>query len=255
MFSKTLGLLASVAIGLGAVQVASAADLAMKAPPAPVAPVYSWTGFYIGGFVGAGWGTDSATLNSVAFPGGAATIGLPLTQVSTSGFLGGVQAGYNYQSGWAVLGVEGDFAGTGIKGTAPCVVVFSCTENDQWLATASARVGGVVEDRFLVYVKGGGAWLNEKGTFTSTLNLPIGITSSSATSTAAGWLIGMGTEYAFTRNWSGVIEYDYMDFGNHNTTFPSPLTGFGPVAAAGTGNVGQTNKLSTMKIGLNYKFY
>ena len=62
----------------------------------------------------------------------------------------------------------------------------------------------------------------------------------------------MGAEYAFTQNWSGVIEYDYMDFGNHNTTFPSPFT-FVPLSL-GTGNVGQTNKLSTMKIGLNYKF-
>jgi outer membrane immunogenic protein len=253
--SRLLMAAAAALFMAGAAQTAAAADLPMKAPPPRMAaPVpYSWTGFYVGGFVGAGWGTDSAVLNSVAFPGGGANIGLPLTQVSTSGFLGGIQAGYNYQSGWVVWGIEGDFAGTDIKGTAPCVLLFSCSETDNWLATVSARVGGVVADRFLVYVKGGGAWLNEKGSFKNTLPILGFIGSSSATSTADGWLLGMGAEYAFTQNWSGVIEYDYMDFGNHNTTFPSPFIA-PPIAAAGTGNVGQTNKLSTMKIGLNYKF-
>src|SRR5271156_653386 len=106
---------------------------------APIAAPNDWTGLYVGGFVGAGWGTDSATLNSAAIAPGV-PLNLPLAQVSNSGFIGGGQIGYNYQQGWVVWGVEGDFAATDIKGTAPCLVIFSCPASDNWLATASARV-------------------------------------------------------------------------------------------------------------------
>src|SRR5579862_938086 len=139
---------------------AQAADMPMpaKAPYAAPMAAPSWTGFYIGGFIGAGWGTDQATLTSLSFtslPGP-----FPLASPSISGVLGGGQIGYNYQSGWVVWGIEGDFAGTGIKGSAPCVVAFTCSASDNWLATASARVGGLVGNQTLVYLKGGGAWEN-----------------------------------------------------------------------------------------------
>ena len=95
-------------------EASSAADMAVKAPGiAP--PIWSWTGFYIGAHVGAGWGTTETTLTGLnAIPGILPTpvaFSLPFSQNSTSGFLGGVQAGYNWQLGWAVLGVQGDFAG------------------------------------------------------------------------------------------------------------------------------------------------
>jgi len=226
-----------------------AADMPLKAAPY-VAPAPSWTGLYVGGFVGAGWGTDEATLNSVSFAGVTIPIGLPLAQVSNSGFLGGGQVGYNFQSGWVVWGIEADIAGTNIKGSAPCVILFTCSTTDNWLATASARVGGLVGDRTLVYVKGGGAWLNETGSFsTSVTGLSALIPGTSASNTSTGWLVGMGTEYKFTSNWSGMIEYDYMDFGTSNTNFnATALPGL-------TASVAQTNKLSTMKVGLNYKFW
>ena len=74
--------------------------------------------------------------------------------------MGGFQGGYNWQSGWAVFGVQGDIAWTDIKGTTPCVVLLSCTSETNWLATVSGRLGAVVLDRGLVYVKGGAAWMN-----------------------------------------------------------------------------------------------
>jgi outer membrane immunogenic protein len=96
---------------------ANAADLAYKAAPAPV---WSWTGFYVGAHAGAGWGTTETTLTSISAPGVApVAIGLPLAQNSRSGFLGGGQVGYNYQSGWAVFGIQGDIAGMDVKGTTP----------------------------------------------------------------------------------------------------------------------------------------
>jgi outer membrane immunogenic protein len=235
--------IAAAALVAAATVSAQAADMPVKAAPYYPPAVESWTGFYVGGFVGAGWGTDSATLNSITITGvGTTAIGLPLAQVSNSGFLGGGQIGYNYQSGWMVWGIEADIAGTDIKGSAPCVILFTCSAKDNWLATASARVGGLVGDRTLVYVKGGGAWLNETGS----LSAPFGLFTTSSTNTSAGWLVGMGAEYKFTHNWSGVIEYDYMDFGTQNNTYP--------IVPGVTASVAETNKLSTMKVGLNYKW-
>ncbi len=90
------------------------------------AEVWSWTGFYIGGHVGAGWGTTESTLTnfSVVPPGIAFPLNVPFSQNSRSGFLGGGQVGANWQTGWAVFGVQGDIAGLDVKGTTPC---WSCS--------------------------------------------------------------------------------------------------------------------------------
>jgi outer membrane immunogenic protein len=247
-------------IAAGALNVsAHAADLPMKAMPDP-APVWTWTGFYIGGNGGAGWGTTESSLTSLSVPGfGVIPFGLPVAQNSRSGFLGGGQLGYNYQAGWVVVGVQGDIDALSINGTTPCIVTFSCTSNSKWLATASARVGGVVGERTLVYIKGGGAWLNTQQTLSASSGLGgivgiggglVGGSAISATSTASGALIGMGAEYMFSRNWTGFIEYNYMEFGTKNLTFPVPAAGVpGAALSAST-----SNKLSIAKIGLNYKF-
>ena len=245
---------AAAALLIAGTAASSAADMAVKAPPvvAP-APIWSWTGFYIGGHVGAGWGTTESTLDNIIAPGfPAVAVGFPIAQNSRSGFLGGGQVGYNYQSGWAVFGVQGDIAGMDVKGTTPCLFVLSCTAKSDWLATVSGRFGGVVADRTLVYVKGGAAWLNT----THSLNVPAfggglgGFTGLSAESTAFGWLLGLGAEYAFTPNWSAFIEYDYMDFDRKNVAFNLAIPG-GPAATA---NVSIQNKLSIAKVGVNYKF-
>jgi outer membrane immunogenic protein len=259
MLKKTLGLLASAAMVLGASQMASAADLAPRYTKAPVpVEVWNWTGFYIGGHVGAGWGTTETTLDSIAAPGVPLTpAGLALTQNSRSGFLGGGQIGYNFQSGWAVFGVQADIAGMDVKGTTPCLVTFSCTAKSDWLATVSGRFGGVVADKTLVYVKGGAAWLNTTHSFSVPTGAVFGgigglggFGGVSAESTALGWLLGFGAEYAFTRNWSAFIEYDYMDFDKKNVAFNLTVPGAGTVVA----NTSIQNKLSIAKVGVNYKF-
>jgi len=240
---------------LGATQMALAADLAPSYTKAPVpVEVWNWTGFYIGGHVGAGWGTTESSLDSVAAGGAVTPLGLALTQNSPSGFVGGGQIGYNFQSGWAVFGVQADIAGLDVKGTTPCLVVISCTSDSNWLATVSGRVGAVVADKTLVYVKGGAAWLNS----TNSLTVPaaalggggLGIAGVSADSTALGWLLGFGAEYAFTRNWSAFIEYDYMDFEKKSVAFN--YTGL--LLGASTANTTIQNKLSIAKVGVNYKF-
>ena len=245
-----LGSVGLLALGLSS---AFAADLAVKAPPAYVpAPVWSWTGFYIGGNVGAGWGTTEANLNSISIGGlGSFADNLPIDQNSRSGFLGGGQIGYNYQFGWAVIGVEGDFSGLGVQGTTPCIGgEFSCTGNSHWLGTVSGRIGGVVGDRTLIYVKGGAAWMNTTHSLNPSSEESF-LGGTSANATPVGGLLGLGVEYAFSPNWSAFVEYDYIQFQNQNIGFASREF-FGPGAVA---NVNIQDKLSIAKIGVNYKFW
>lgn len=248
-------LAAAAAILIASTAAGSAADLATKAPYMAPASAWNWTGFYVGGHVGAGWGTTESTLDTIAAPGTPLTVvGLPVAQNSRSGFLGGGQAGYNFQSGWAVFGIQGDIAGLDVNGTTPCLVTFSCTAKSHWLATATGRIGGLVADKTLIYVKGGGAWLNTTHTF----SVPAvgigggfgGLAGTSADSNTFGWLLGLGAEYAFTRNWSAFIEYDYIGFDSKSIAFNLTVPGAGTAAA----NVSIVNKLSIAKVGANYKF-
>jgi outer membrane immunogenic protein len=250
MHKLVLATVSLLALGLSS---AFAADMAVKAPP-PVytpAPVWSWTGFYIGGNVGAGWGTTEANLTSVSIGGTSFVDNLPIDQNSRSGFLGGGQIGYNYQFGWAVIGVEGDFSGLDVQGTTPCVFgEFSCSGNSHWLGTVSGRIGGVVGDRTLIYVKGGAAWMNTTHSLNPSSEESF-LGGTSANATPVGGLLGLGVEYAFSPNWSAFVEYDYIQFQNQNIGFASREF-FGPGAVA---NVNIQDKLSIAKIGVNYKFW
>lgn len=245
---------AAAAVLLASTSIGFAADMAVKAPYVAPAAVWSWTGFYLGGHIGAGWGTTESTLTDiggVAIPGGFA-----IAQNSRSGFLGGGQIGYNFQSGWAVFGVQGDFDGMDVKGTTPCLGgAASCTAKSDWMGTVTGRFGGVVGDRTLVYVKGGAAWMHTDHTLgISGLGIiggpGAGVGSISSSSTALGWVLGLGAEYAFDQNWSAFIEYDYIDFQKKNIVLDFSALG----AGAGTANADIKSKLSIAKVGLNYKF-
>ena len=253
---------AAAALLIAGTAASSAADMAVKARPyaAPV-EVWSWTGFYIGGHVGAGWGTTESTLTGFNDPANPPPIAFsfPFSQNSRSGFLGGAQAGYNWQSGWAVFGVQADIAGTDIKGTTPCVVILSCSTRSDWLATVSGRLGAVVADRGMIYVKGGAAWMDSR----HSVNLPnfgaagggviVGQELTSRNSTAWGWMLGMGTEWMITRNWSAFIEYDYIEFDKKNEAFNINIVQFGAPNNVVV-NADLKNKLSIAKVGVNYKF-
>ena len=240
---RQYALSAVVVVAMLAASPVSAADLAIKAPPAAVvAPVYNWTGFYVGGNVGGAWVQDDVTDS---------LFGLSFNNGNNAGvFIGGGTVGFNYQFNNLVLGVEGDFdwalnssnTGSGIVG--PNGALFQASNNDTWISTVAARFG-VAFDRWLVYGKAGGGWVGSNS-FTVT-DVTTGQSITGSNSTIAGWLVGAGVEWAFTGNWSAKIEYDYLGLGSQ--TFTSP----GPFLAGDTFNTGNGN-IQMVKFGINYRF-
>jgi outer membrane immunogenic protein len=182
-----------------------AADLPGSAapPPAPAyipaPPPFSWTGFYMGGNLGYGFASASSTVTG----GGVTATG----SESLSGFIGGVQAGANYQYGMAVFGIEADFDGSTQSKTTTFGIV---TETDKipWLGTVRGRLG-LAFDRFLVYGTGGAGWGNFQSTITAT-----GFGTATGTQSHNAWVAGAGLEYAITNNFTAGIEYLYLDTGN-----------------------------------------
>ena len=127
-----------------------------KAPP-PVVPVWSWTGCYVGGHAGGLWAKSEEWI--VRTPGGA-FFGQSLGGHDANGWLGGVQAGCDYQfAGGFVIGIQGDYAWTDAEGSHDSALEFGVAYHSKVksLASVTGRVG-YAWDRFLGYVKGGGAW-------------------------------------------------------------------------------------------------
>jgi len=188
------------AVLVGAPVLAVAAD---NAPPparqyAPPVPYYNWTGFYVGGHVGLGVdGGDNGD----------------------SGFIGGGQAGFNYQVNQWVFGVEGTFSGTSIKDSVSATFFvpgggFGTAHAEaslDWVSTFAARFGWAY-DRWLVYGKLGGAWAHVSADATASF---AGLTAGVSTDrTASGWMLGLGTEYALRDNWTAKFEYNMLSFGD-----------------------------------------
>jgi len=149
---KKLLLLASAgAIALAAGS-ANAADLgvrpAYKAPPPVAAPLpWSWTGFYIGAHVGGGWGTKEAFDPFSGKTDGTGTV---------NGCLGGLQAGYNYQISWVLVGIDGDFSFSDVLGANIFGGAFCCYENGRvdarWFSSLTVRIGGSVSYVLLYFM-------------------------------------------------------------------------------------------------------
>jgi outer membrane immunogenic protein len=158
-------LLAGTSVCLAGMHPVRAADMALSpvsAPYVPTPPPFSWTGFYLGANVGAGFGTTETSVDVgpalTALSGVPIAATAPLVSETFNGFIGGIQAGYNWQLGIVVLGVEGDLDAAGLQGTAPCALVLNCTMKHNWFADITGRVGVVTVDRALIYLKGGVAW-------------------------------------------------------------------------------------------------
>ena len=244
------------AVSLGSVAFAAlfaggafAADLPVRsAAPAPVyyvAPIFSWTGFYVGAHIGGAWGDKDFT--RIDGSGGEEGNG-QVRSFDIDGMLAGGQIGYNFQTGNFVFGIEGDFAWTGVDGG------FSGRNNNgpaswnadmNWLGMLTGRVGYAFNN-VLVYIKGGAAWADEDYTHPATGGQLQALYYSGG-KTRSGWTIGGGVEYAFTPNWSFKVEYNYVDFGSKNSTLSEASSDRWV-----TFDVDQ--KMHVVKAGVNYRF-
>ena len=228
----------------------NAADLApVYAPPPPLIAAFTWTGCYIGGNAGGIW-ANSDWSDTILGDFGSNT---------PSGTLGGLQGGCNYQASgpnyWAgglVVGIQGDYDWTSINGSVanviPLAVAIGLTDRTQIksLASVTGRVGGAW-DRFLAYVKAGGAWLQGNYNFQTfgTLVAP------TVSLTQTGYTVGVGGEYAFLNWLTGFIEYDYYHFGDNTS---STLVCIAAVCGIATTGARVRTDINVVKAGLNLKF-
>ncbi|HET6838584.1 MAG TPA: outer membrane protein [Bradyrhizobium sp.] len=266
---------------------AMAADLYKPAPSdytkAPIiAPVYNWTGFYVGGNFGYGWGKADSDF---AFTPTALGGGGPTTTSSNSqkvnGALGGAQIGFNWQTNAVVWGVEADFQGADQRnsfqnldrnpadviaadgapdngfGAQPGEAIISTLNQSlKWFGTARGRIGYLPDPRWLVYATGGFAY----GRVSSDLTVidPDGDTSHANWSeNRTGWVAGVGVEAALSDSWTWKFEYLHVDLGSGGST--SPFTGLpgspfiaGVVVANAAINTRFTDEI--VRLGVNYKF-
>jgi opacity protein-like surface antigen len=235
---------------------AHAADMPMA--PLPV-KLWTWTGVYMGGHFGDGWG-DAA----ITDPAGAAIYG---NNVRSDAVFAGVQAGYNWQvpNTFFVLGVETDVSAIGANGSGTCLassgffISANCRTRPDLGGTLTGRAGYAIGlgGHTLIYAKGGLAWLDDRiDVTTNGLYPPLTTTFNGV---RWGWTAGGGVERALTPAWSFKVEYDYARFGD--LTIPTPQSflqvipgspfGYLPTPG-GTATMSQT--LQTVKVGLNYKF-
>jgi outer membrane immunogenic protein len=243
---------------------ATAADLGTATPvykaPPPV-PVWTWTGFYIGGHAGGGWATANWTSDWNCNTG---VLCDPLN-TDMSGWLAGGQAGYRWQTGAFVFGVEGTVSGANIRGTQAgqlCTtsVVTGCPSLTSPNPTYTTRInqqetvtvqGGYAWDRALLYAKGGWAGGNIVRSLTD-----VGSTGADVTGDlnqrASGWTAGAGLEYMFWKNLSFGIEYDFVHLPVGSLTSTSISSGnFIPFSTTQSGlSLGTQEVLAR----LNYRF-
>ncbi len=227
-------------LGVGAAQ---AADLPMKAMPyAAPAPVFSWTGCYIGVHAGAGVLLDQGFQDE--------------NQVAADrhgvGGLAGGQAGCNYQTGMLVLGIEGEGFWSGMKITRDNFDG-NILDNSAFIKNKSdydvAARFGIAIDHALIYGKAG--WVAGRFAWNTSFADCSVCTIVQGSHTLDGLLIGLGLEYAFTNNWTVKFEYDYLGFDAKNVSFARTCLDCGPLNPV-TQNVSADKHI--FKVGLNYLF-
>lgn len=203
-------------------------------PQAPVAMSFDWTGAYIGGQIGYGWG-------SVDY----AYFGDPDSAYSYShdpdGFIGGIYAGYNHQfSNNVILGADADIVWSNLKDSsfAPGDDDYSATTKIDWMGSARLRLGYAF-DRFMPYIAGGIAFGDLQF---DEYRQPSGTLYGSADKNITGWTIGAGAEYAMTDQWLLRGEYRYTDFGKVTFTTDADDDYSGKL------------KINDFRIGVAYKF-
>lgn len=196
-----------------------------------VAPVFTWTGLYLGGHAGYGWGR----LRSID-PTGLT----PDSVVDLKGAVAGGQIGYLYQMGPWVLGVEGALAWSDMKfNSVGPFGIGTINVKNNYIGTVAGRAGYAF-DRALLYGKGGVAFTRDNAFVTDGLG-----GTGTAKFNRTGYVVGGGLEYAFWDKWSARVEYNYLDFGT-KFEVPTATGGLIPIPS------NMKNNFSTVTLGVNY---
>jgi outer membrane immunogenic protein len=278
MINRWLKSVAIAALSASGIVAGHAADLpTRKEAPAPVfvPPPFTWTGFYVGVNAGGIWpsGGRHASIfdpNS-GINGGFVTAGFPGGLGSQSaGVIGGGQAGYNWQTGSFVLGVETDFDGSTLSKKfnnvgSPFLAVAGPLTGDfltisgknslTWLGTTRGRVGFVAtpDNRLMIYGTGGVAYGGGNSQFSAFDNTTGSFWTGNPSSSRVGWTVGGGVEYAVTNNITIRGEYLYADLGSSH--FNSLGNTASALAFPGVSVSGKVDyNASIVRGGVNYKF-
>jgi opacity protein-like surface antigen len=226
-----------------------------KAPALAVSTAYNWTGFYVGAHFGAINGRTDWEFVGVG----------TTTDPRFAGPAVGGQAGYDYQIGKWVLGIEGTGTWTDSHGSRFCpnAIFFTCESELKWLATGTARIGYALWDRSIVYVKGGvAAGEVELRTTCNTGNSPLfiitlaGCPSQSASDTRVGYTVGFGSEFALSNNWTVKGETNYFDLGStrYVTAGGNTIAGAVFTPTIGGSTIDAKTDGFNATIGVNYRF-
>ena len=260
----------SAAALLAVSSAAFAADIPARAPTYSNVPLasYNWTGLYVGLSGGYAGSEDSQAISGTT-PTGVLAVnsGLVPGQLNTkpSGWVFGAQAGYNWQIGSIVLGVEGDLNYSGVKGSdrqtlsaVPFGINAALTSAAEtkldWYATVRGRVGTTLfSDRFLAYGTAGWAYGDVSSSTSIRLSTPFaplnGATAGASDDGRSGFAYGGGFEYAVSDRFTVRAEYLRLDFGSadftHGTTILATPIGF---------RSSHDLTFDTFKIGANYRF-
>jgi outer membrane immunogenic protein len=227
-------LLAGTALLMIASGSALAADLSRpgKAPvytkAPPMMPATTWTGCYIGGNGGGGWAQK--TFNSIGTDDGGHT---------ASGAVAGGQVGCDYQfTSSFVIGVRGMFDWADLTGSNPLPLAptSSWATHVKSFSTVDGRLGFLATPTFMLYAKGGIAWVDEDFTFAFPGS------SATANDVRTGADVGAGLDWMFAPNWDVFVEYDHMFFDSKDISFPGPFT------------ESITQKVDKVEAGVNFRF-
>lgn len=208
-----------------------------KAPPQMVAPMYNWSGIYIGGHIGGAFNDNDNGIGVVGFT----------SNNDRGSFLGGGQIGADYQfsPNWLV-GIEGQISGISESDRRFVNAAGAgFRTNNDWIASVTGRLG-YVWGPGVIYGKGGVAFREDNNI--SAFTAGGAATPFTGSQEDVGYTVGGGVEYMFAPSWSAKIEYQYYRFENdNNIVVPA-------VAGLGAPGVNFRDDLHTVKLGVNYRF-
>ncbi|CAN5546544.1 hypothetical protein BH11PSE4_BH11PSE4_00560 [soil metagenome] len=228
-----------------------AAASAVPYTKAPRMAALDWSGFYLGVHGGHGWAGNDFSRDRGA--------GLRADGIASKGWVGGGHAGYNWQIGRGVAGLEADFSLAGISGNSASwltntgLTTNTLSDDVKYLGTARGRLGWLPLDNLLVYGTGGLAWEKIERTSTSVdRSLPGATNTFVNANDRFGWVAGLGAEtMLWNSNWIARLEYLHYDFGNIDGSASTSSTD--PAATTSTDRGGRQS-IDVVRAGVSYKF-